>query len=79
MIVYADDVIVTASSKEILGHKVIPLLKGELAKVGLELSENKTKITNIEDGVDFLRFNVRKYKDGKVLIKPAKENIKNFI
>jgi len=41
MIAYADDFIVIAASKELLIHKVIPLLKGELAKVGLELSEEK--------------------------------------
>ncbi|CAO4836082.1 MAG: hypothetical protein CNLJKLNK_01447 [Holosporales bacterium] len=79
MIAYADDFIVTGASKELLSHKVIPLLKGELAKIGLELSEHKTKITHIEDGFDFLGFNIRKYKNGKVLIKPAKANIIRFL
>ncbi len=79
MIAYADDFIVTASSKELLTDKVIPELMQALASVGLELSPTKTKITHINDGFDFLGFNVRKYKNGRLLIKPAKANIKAFL
>lgn len=50
-----------------------------LAKVGLELSMTKTKITRIEEGFDFLGFNIRKYKNGKLLIKPAKASLKRFL
>ena len=76
---YADDFIVTAVSKEILENKVMPELIARLAKVGLELSTTKTKITNIEDGFDFLGFSIRKYKNGKLLIKPSKESIKGLL
>ena len=39
---------------------------------GLELSQEKTVITHIEDGFDFLGQNVRKY-NGKLLItRPAR-------
>jgi RNA-directed DNA polymerase len=79
MIAYADDFVITASSKEVLTNKVIPLLTKALAKVGLELSSTKTKITHIDDGFDFLGFNVRKYKNGKLLIKPAKANVIRFL
>ena len=79
MIAYADDSVITALSKELLTDKVIPKLKEALTKVGLELSSTKTKITHINDGFDFLGFNVRKYKNGKLLIKPAKANIKRFL
>jgi RNA-directed DNA polymerase len=79
MIAYADDFVVTASSKELLENKVMPTLVQALAKVGLELSPTKTKITHIEDGFDFLGFNVRKYKNGKLLIKPAKANVIRFL
>lgn len=79
MISYADDSVVTASSKELLNDKVIPTLKEALAKVGLELSSTKTKITHINDGFNFLGFNVRKYPNEKLLIKPAKENVKRFL
>jgi len=79
MIAYADDFIVTAATKELLENKVKPILERRLACVGLELSNTKTKITHINDGFDFLGFNVRKYRNGKLLIKPAKANIKRFL
>lgn len=75
---YADDFIVTAASKEILEGKVLPLIQGFLAERGLELSKDKTKITYIDDGFDFLGQNVRKYK-GKLLIKPSKKRVNVFL
>ncbi len=77
-IAYADDFIITGSSKEILEDKVKPAVRKFLAVRGLELSEEKTKITHIADGFDFLGFNIRKY-NGKLLIKPAKQNVLKFI
>ena len=44
----------------------------------MELSSEKTKITHIEEGFDFLGQNVRKY-DGKLLIKPSQKNVKAFL
>ena len=79
VIAYADDFIVTAASKELLETKVIPILVAALGDVGLELSKEKTKITSIEDGFNFLGFNVRKYKNGKLLIKPSKANVTSFL
>lgn len=79
MISYADDFVVTAANRDLLEQKVMPILTEALAKVGLELSTAKTKITHINDGFDFLDFNVRKYRGGKLLIKPAKANIKRFL
>lgn len=72
---YADDFIITGNSKEFLEEKVKPALKSFLATRGLSLSDEKTRITHIEEGFDFLGFNVRKYK-GKLLIKPSKKNTK---
>lgn len=79
MVAYADDFIVTAASKGLLEEKVMPQLVQALSKVGLELSTAKTKITHIDDGFDFLGFNVRKYKNGKLLIKPSEAGIKRFL
>src|SRR5260370_16905228 len=45
---------------------------------GLELSQEKTLITHIEDGFDCLGQHVRKYK-WKLLIKPSHKNIKAFL
>ncbi len=79
MIAYADDFVVTAVSKELLQEKVIPILKEALGTVGLELSEEKTRITPIEDGFNFLGFNIRQYRNGVVLVKPSKANVKIFL
>lgn len=75
---YADDFIVTGKSKEFLEQEVLPVIRGFMKERGLELSEEKTSITHIAEGFNFLGQNVRKYK-GKVLIKPSKENIKSFL
>jgi RNA-directed DNA polymerase len=75
---YADDFVCTASSKEILEQRVQPIIVEFLRERGLELSIEKTKITHIDEGFDFLGFNLRKYK-GKILIKPAKKGIKAFL
>jgi RNA-directed DNA polymerase len=75
---YADDFIITGRSQELLEQKVRPLVEGFMAERGLRLASEKTKITHIESGFDFLGQNVRKYK-GKLIIKPAKKNLKNFL
>jgi len=74
---YADDFIVTAPKKEILEY-VKTKLETFFAERGLELSKEKTLITHINDGFDFLGWNVRKY-DGKLIIKPSKKSIKNLL
>lgn len=75
---YADDFIVTGNSKEFLEDNVKPAIKIFLAMRGLTLSDEKTHITHIDDGFDFLGFDVRKYK-GKLLIKPSKPKVKMFL
>ena len=72
---YADDFIITGASKEVLEEKVKPAVETFLWERGMELSVEKTHITHINDGFDFLGFNVRKYA-GKLLIKPAKASVK---
>lgn len=75
---YADDFVVTGASKEVLEDKVLPAVRKFLAVRGLELSEEKTRITNIAEGFDFLGQNVRKY-NGKILIKPSKRSVKALL
>ncbi len=75
---YADDFIITGESPEFLRDKVFPIVKSFLAERGLQLSEEKTVITHIDDGFDFLGKNIRKY-NGKLLIKPSKTAIKSFL
>lgn len=74
---YADDFICTANSKEILETKVQPVIIAFLNERGLELSLEKTKITHISEGFDFLGFNIRKYGE-KLLIKPSVTSVKKF-
>lgn len=75
---YADDFIVSASNKSLLENLVKPAIEQFLQQRGLELSPEKTCISHIDKGFDFLGFNVRKY-GVKLLIKPAKKNVKVFL
>ena len=75
---YADDFIITGESPELLKNEVLPIVKAFLAERGLQLSEEKTLITHIDDGFDFLGKNIRKY-NGKLLIKPSKPATKTFL
>ena len=75
---YADDFIVTGANRSILKNKVKPAIEAFLAERGLSLSEEKARITRIEDGFDFLGQNCRKY-GGKLLIKPSRDNVRAFL
>jgi RNA-directed DNA polymerase len=75
---YADDFIITGKSKELLENEVKPLVESFLAERGLTLSPEKTRIVHIDEGFDFLGWNVRKY-DGKLMIKPSRKNVKAFL
>ena len=79
LIRYADDFIITGKSKEMLDGEVKPLVESFLRERGLELSTEKTVITHVEQGFDFLGQNVRRYRNGKLLIKPSKKNIHTFL
>jgi RNA-directed DNA polymerase len=67
MVRYADDFIITGRSKELLENEVKPLVISFLRERGLTLSEEKTKVTHINEGFDFLGWNARKY-NGTLLI-----------
>lgn len=78
LIRYADDFCITGSTKELLETEVKPIVEEFLKERGLKLSAEKTKITHIEAGFDFLGQNIRKYK-GKLVIKPAKQKVKALL
>jgi RNA-directed DNA polymerase len=77
MVRYADDFIITGRTKETL-EDIKPMLVEFLSERGLELSEEKTLITHIDDGFDFLGFNIRKFK-GVLLTQPSKKSVKKFL
>jgi RNA-directed DNA polymerase len=71
---YADDLIVTGKSKQILTRHVIPAARDYIAERGLSFSEEKTQITHIKHGFTFLGQTFRK--KGNVLhITPSKEGV----
>jgi RNA-directed DNA polymerase len=74
---YADDFVITGDSQEILVNEVRPWIEAFLAVRGLQLSEEKTRITHIDQGFDFVGWNFRKY-SGKMLIRPSKKNAQAF-
>jgi len=74
---YADDFIITGCNRELLEIGVRPLVEQFLAERGLELSTEKTVITHIGEGFDFLGQNIRKYK-GKLLIKPSRKSVQRL-
>ena len=75
---YADDFIVTGKSKEILQKRVKPAIRVFLSQRGLNLSGEKTRITRIENGFDFLGQHLRKY-GGKFIVTPSKNSVKGIV
>ena len=75
---YADDFVVTAASKELLEQKIKPVITEFLRERGLRLSEEKTVITHITQGFNFLGQQVRKY-GNKLLIKPTQSSVRNVL
>jgi RNA-directed DNA polymerase len=73
----ADDFVVTADSSE-TANEIIELIQTFLDPRGLTLSEEKTLVTNISKGFNFLGWNFRKYQ-GKLLPKPSKDSQKEVI
>jgi len=80
---YADDFVVFCHTRE-EAEQVQVKLKAWFAERGLTFSEEKTRIVNLDEGFDFLGFNVRQYpsknsKSGfKLLIKPSKKSVKGM-
>ena len=73
---YADDFLVITPTKEI-AEEAREAIREFLTERGLELSSEKTLITHISDGFDFLGYNFRKYK-GMLLTKPSKKSIQSI-
>jgi RNA-directed DNA polymerase len=76
---YADDFIITGTSQVLLEYGVKPLVEHFLSVRGLELSHEKTRITHSTDGFDFLGQTVRRFDNGKVLLRPSKKSVKTFL
>ena len=80
MVRYADDFLIFAKSKEDI-ERIPCLLKPYLEVRGLTLAEDKTFITHISEGFNFLGFEFKQYnyQNGKICLdKPSKDSIKKF-
>ncbi len=82
VIVYADDFVVMAKEKWTIEELKDVISNWCMEKMGVELSKEKTHITNADDGFDFLGCNIKKHKindtKSKTLIKPSKGSIKSI-
>ena len=75
---YAGDIIITGRNKEVLANEIKPLISEFLAARGLTLPDEKTKITHIKEGFDFLGFNIRKFND-TLLTQPSEKRVDQFL
>ena len=73
---YADDLVALCHSRE-QAEQVKARLAAWLAPRGLVFNEAKTQITHLDQGVDFLGFNIRRYR-GKLLTKPSKDAVRRI-
>lgn len=82
---YADDMIITGRTEEVL-KKNKEILENFLKERGLQLNQEKTLMTNINEGFDFIGFNLRRRpwkakfnkvadQDTVLVIKPSKKGI----
>jgi RNA-directed DNA polymerase len=76
---FADDILVTGRSQDQLEQEVKPVIEKFLAERGLELSPEKTRTIHVGKGFDFLGQHIRRYGNGKVLTKPAKQSIGSLL
>jgi len=80
---YADDFVVFCHTRE-AAEQAKEKLKAWFAERGLTFSEEKTRIVNLDEGFDFLGFNVRQYRVSnsrtgyRLLIRPSKASVKKM-
>jgi RNA-directed DNA polymerase len=76
-VIYADDLIVCAETRGQI-EAAQSTIEEWLKPRGLTLHPEKTRIVHVNDGFNFLSFNIRQYK-GKCLIKPQKDKVLAFL
>jgi RNA-directed DNA polymerase len=75
---YADDLVVCCHTRQ-QAEQVKARLAAWLAPRGLAFNEAKTRIVRLDgEGFEFLGFHLRRYPNGKLLIKPSVTAIKRF-
>jgi RNA-directed DNA polymerase len=74
---YADDLVAICYTQQ-QAEQIKAQLAGWLARRGLTFNEDKTRIVHLSQGYDFLGFNIRRYPNGKLLIKPSNPAIRRI-
>jgi RNA-directed DNA polymerase len=74
---YADDLLALCHTRE-QAEQVKARLADWLAPRGLVFNEDKTQITHLDQGVDFLGFTIRRYPNGKLLTKPSNDALRRI-
>jgi RNA-directed DNA polymerase len=74
---YADDLVVCCHSRQ-QAEQVQARLAEWLEPRGLAFNDARTRIVPLSEGFNFLGFNLRRYPNGKLLIKPGATAIKRF-
>ena len=74
---YADDFLVTAETKEDI-EAIVPTIEIWLAERGLELNKEKTSITHVGEGINFLGFHIRQF-NGSCYTLPQKEKVLSLL
>jgi RNA-directed DNA polymerase len=75
---YADDFVITGRERSLLETEVKPLVEAFLQERGLTLSPEKTVVTPISDGVDFLGQHLQSCR-GRVRVTPSAKNVHAFL
>ena len=73
---YADDFVVHCHTRQD-ALEIKAKLAAWLASRGLAFNEDKTRVVSLDEGFDFLGFNVRRYR-GRPLIKPSKAAVRRI-
>lgn len=74
---YADDLVALCHSRE-QADQVKAGLAGWLGPRGLTFNEDKTQVVHLSEGFDFLGFRIRRFGNGKLIIKPSPTAVKRF-
>jgi retron-type reverse transcriptase len=74
---YADDMVYILKPND-NAEEILDKVKEFLAERGMEISEQKTKITATTDGFNFLGWNFKVQKNGKFRSRPSEDNYKAF-
>lgn len=74
---YADDLLALCHTRDQV-EQVKTRLAQWLVPRGLVFNEDKTRIVHLTEGFDFLGFHIRRYANGKLIVKPSKAAVRRI-